>query len=116
MTNAEKIAAMAQRNPNVAHLDHDEGYFSFMVIMGYMDFLVSNNLIPMIEWEISETGKDFLALCQEFDWQPTIEHIGDFVSEFVPDENKFAVAKLLVVMSKDAEGFKNTVLKMKKVQ
>jgi hypothetical protein len=113
MTNAEKMAAMVQRCPHMATEDHDEGYFSFIVIMGHMNYLVSNGLVSQIEWEISESGKDFLALCQEFDWKISMEDITDFVSEWIPEEKKFEVARLLYVLNKDEENFKKSVTKMK---
>lgn len=97
----------------MASEDNDPEYYSMVVIMGYMQWLVENGVISEGPWKLADKGQNFLALCEEFDWRPDASDIGAFVSEFVQEDDKFEIARMLFAMSNDPHGFKKVILDLK---
>jgi hypothetical protein len=87
MTTQEKLKAIIARVP----LDHDytDEHISMMVITSYVNDLANLGLI-MAAYEVTPLGKSVVAVCEEFDWQPTDEHIDMFVNELVAPEDRRA--------------------------
>lgn len=85
MTNTEKFAAIVERLKAEKWMI-EENMISVMVIISYFDTFQSLG-IAECPFNMTPIGKNAVAICEEFDWQPTDEHINQFITQLVEDKN-----------------------------
>ena len=86
MTSSEKAKAIIQRAPALGG-EYPEESISMMVITGYLNQL-SNYGLCVPSHEVTKLGKNVIAICEEFDWKPTDEHIQMFLDDMVSEEHR----------------------------
>ena len=115
MNTQEKFKAIIERlqAPEGASKD-DIGpqNLSFMVMMDYMDKL---NKLGMVEdtHGITDNGRKFVAVCEEFDWKPTDDEILSFVEEMIPPDQRAAIFYFLTQLRDDPDGLKKKIQEAK---
>lgn len=115
MTDQQKRDELVLRAPHLAAYKDDPEFFSIVVLLGYMQYLVENGFVEN-GFKFPSKARGVLALCQEYDVQPSLETIMAFVDTHVDGdgEMKFKIAVFLTAMSKDFPAFKNKVEQVKR--
>ncbi len=115
MTEEEKLDAIYLRWPGEDKLK-DPNYLSFTVITNYMNILMEHGIIHGEVFQISEKGKDFASVCNEFDWKPSDDMIASFVSQFIRKKDQIKIGRLLMTLRDDGDRFKKflNILKQSK--
>ncbi len=93
MTQDEKFAAIVERINNEA-IEIDSRNISALILAGYIDDLVKIGIIES-GFDVTEKGKTVRAICEEFDWKPSDEHVLEFVKEIVGPKEQPAFLYLL---------------------
>ncbi len=73
---------------------------SVIVITSYLHALAEKGLIAG-GYAISDMGKNIVAVCEEFDWKPTDEHVIAYVQEMILPEDQ-AICACLIFKFRDA--------------
>jgi len=102
MTQDEKFAAIVERI-NSESIEIDSRSVSALVLAGYVDDLVKIGIIES-GFNVTEKGKAVRAICEEFEWKPTDEHILEFVKEIVGPKEQLAFVYLLRKYRDNCEG------------
>src|SRR4051812_14738945 len=108
MTEKEKIEAMRVSAPELVGDSTDREFFSWIVFMGYMDYLMETGVITTGPYMTSEKGKDLIAICHEFDWRISNNEIVSFVNYLFDDteENKLKMVELIISLRDDPIEFR----------
>jgi hypothetical protein len=111
MTKKEKFDAIMERVKG-----HGDGFtpfhLSLMMITSYVNKLHSFGVITPAH-KIYSTGKDLIAICEEFDWKPTNTEIIEYVTEYVDDANRNAFIYLLTRFRDDPDRITEYIKKAK---
>lgn len=101
MTNEDKFKAIVDRIKAEGWCT-EPTFISVMVIINYLDQLQKTKVIECA-FSMTETGKNIVAICDEFDWKPSDEDIIRFVTEMVDEPDKTAFAYLIKRYRDDKE-------------
>lgn len=85
---------------------------SFMLIMQYMDALAKLGLVDGTHG-ITQHGKDFISVCEEFDWKATDEELLSFVEEMIPPQDRSAIFYFLTQQRDNPEELKKKIQESK---
>lgn len=101
MTNEEKLKSILS-HPSINNFELKEEHLAAMMITGYLGFLQDQKLIES-EFSVTPTGKNLIAVCEEFDWKPADKDVDEFLLEYIqsPDERK--AFKFLVLKVRDGK-------------
>lgn len=86
---------------------------SVMLITSYLHDLTQRGFVAG-GYTISKTGKDVVAICEEFDWKPSNEEVIEYVNEMVAPEDREAFAYLIFKYRDDREELLETLKKYNK--
>lgn len=116
MTDEEKIKGMKAMAPSLIGTDKERKFFSWIVFVGYLDYLVEHGIITQGQYMISPKGKNLLSVCAEFDWKPSDLEIAAFVNYLFNDEeeNKIKIIDMLMNLRDNPSEFRNMVKIFKK--
>ena len=104
MTQEEKFKEIVERiGPSAAQFQ--PVHLSVLILLGYMEELFNNGIIHEGPVEVSETGKEATAICQEFDWQPSDVDIVTFCKDLVLENQNAPFVMMLRAMRDDKETF-----------
>lgn len=115
MNTQEKFDAIMERlhAPEGATMeDIKPKNLTFMVLMGYMDILNKMGMVANTHG-ITDNGKKFISMCEEFDWKPTDDEILSFVEELIPPDQRSAIFYFLSQLRDNPDGLKEKVQKAK---
>ena len=115
MNTQEKFKAIMERLQAPEGASKDEigpQNLSFMVMMDYMDKL---NKLGMVKdtHGITDNGRKFVAVCEEFDWTPTDDEILAFVEEMIPPDQRAAIFYFLTQIRDNFDGIKKKIQEAK---
>ena len=107
MDRQEKIKAIVERAKILqkSDIEIDSAYLSMLTICGYIDKICSAGLMVENPYKVTESGKDVIAICEEFDWQPSNEEINMFVIAMVPKPEQIPIAWMLTEYRDKREEF-----------
>lgn len=111
MTSEEKLAAIIDRVPVLDETFTAE-HISVMMITNYVSTLAKAGIIEG-GYQMKPLGENVVAVCEEFDWKPTDEHIELFLAEMVAEKTRPAFRKLLTEYRDNREDFLVKVKKFK---
>lgn len=103
MTNEEKFKAIVERL-NAEGWCNEPAFVSIMMIVNYLDQLSKRGIVECA-YNITDSGRNIIAICEEFDWKPTDEDVFRFVSEMVEESDKLAFAYMIKRYRDDKEKF-----------
>lgn len=115
MNTLEKLKAIMERlkaPEGASKSDIGPQNLSFMLIMQYMDALSKLGLVDGTHG-ITQHGKDFISVCEEFDWKPTDEELLSFVEEMIPPQDRPAIFYFLTQQRDNPEGLKKKIQESK---
>ena len=105
MTSKQKLDAIKHRIGWDTIKEMDEFGISVLVLVNYMDFLKEHNLIKEGPVSMTEEGQNVVAICDEFDWKPTDEHIKVFAMDTtVDDQDRNGIVTLLKEVRDNKKG------------
>ena len=111
MTNDEKFKAIVERIKAKGWLVEHQ-YISVMMIINYFDKLEKLELVECA-FNMTSTGKDVVAVCEEFDWQPTDKDIIEFMNDMVDEPDRLGLTYIISRFRDDRDGFLEEVKKFK---
>jgi len=111
MTNDEKLKAIKERIPI---LDPSWGseYISMMIITSYLDAMQKEGILETAH-NITSMGKNVVAVCEEFDWKPTDEHVNMFINDMVEEQDKKAFRYFITQYRDNREQFLEKIKELK---
>lgn len=104
MTKPEKLKAITDRLGEKAK-DFQSIHISVLIIMGWMEALFKAGVISEGPTEITETGQEVIALCDEFDWKPSDTEIVTFCKDMVQKEQLESFVLMLREMRDNQKQF-----------
>jgi hypothetical protein len=116
MTDEEKIAGMKAMAPHLIGPDKERGFFSWIVFMGYLDYLIENGIITQGQYMMSSKGKDLLSVCDEFEWKPSDFELAAYVNHLFSEseDNKVKIIDMMMNLRDTPNGFRKMVKEIKK--
>lgn len=103
MTNEEKFKAIVERTRTEGWCN-EPSFISIMMIADYLDRLNKCGVVECA-FNVTEKGKQIVAICEEFEWKPSDEDILSFVTEMVDKEDQAAFAYLIKRYRDDKDKF-----------
>ena len=103
MTEQEKFNGIIERTKAVSS-EITKDMISIMVITSYLDYLKSLNLVDC-GFTMRPIGRAISAICEEFDWKPSDEHIDDFLASMVEEGDRKQLRFLLLKLRDDRDTF-----------
>lgn len=117
MNTQDKFKAILERlkAPEGASVnDLGPANLSFMVIMDYMNTLNKMGLANGTHG-ITESGRKFIAVCDEFEWKPTDDEILSFVEEMIKPPERAAFFYFLTQCRDNPTGLAEHVKKVREL-
>ena len=116
MTDEEKIAGMKAMAPKLISDDKERGFFSWIVFMGYLDYLISEGIMSQGQYVVSKRGQNLLSVCHEFDWKPSDFEIIAYVNMLVEDseDNKVKIIDMIMNLRDNPAEFRKMVKRYNK--
>lgn len=102
MKRDEKFKAIIERIKAEGH-DFEPMHISAMVITGYLTSLSEKKIIES-GYLTTPIGKMIVAICEEFDWQPSDEELVDFINGMIDMNERPAFLYLLKRYRDDRQG------------
>ena len=93
MTSEEKLSAIIGRVPVLDDTFTAE-HISVMMITHYVSSLAKAGIVEG-GYHMSPLGENVVAVCEEFDWKPTDEHLEMFLEEMVVEQTRPAFRHLI---------------------
>lgn len=102
MTTSEKFNAIMERLKGLGE-GFTPQHLSIIVINGYISVLTKKGVVTDGQYDVTQRGKDFIAICEEFEWEPSDQDIASYVKSMVTPSSQMAFATLLVRYRDDRE-------------
>jgi hypothetical protein len=103
MTSEEKLSAIISRVPLLDDTFTAE-HISVMMITHYMSTLEKAGIIEG-GYHMTPLGENVVAVCEEFDWKPTDEHLELFLNEMVEEKTRPAFRHFMREYRDNREAF-----------
>lgn len=93
MSNEEKFKAIIDRLKMHGWFDTPE-FISVFMIIHYMQQLQQKGVIECA-FTITDSGKNIISVCEEFDWKPSDNDIYKFVNEMIDESDRLPFIYLI---------------------
>lgn len=80
-------------------------HLSILMIVDYMRILFANGIINDEPVKIQEGGSRAIAICNEFEWEPTDEEIASFCRDMVEEAEITVMFTMLKCLRDDKDKF-----------
>jgi hypothetical protein len=102
MTTSEKFNAIMERLKGLGE-GFTPQHLSIIVINGYISVLTKKGVVTDGQYDVTQRGKDLIAICEEFEWEPSDQDIAAYVRDMVTPSSRKAFATLLARYRDDRE-------------